>query len=74
MSIPRTQGKTKQKSVRWSKKHSRTSPEIQFKETNEKHRSTLLDEQINWKMLGKTQTKISQKIVKLKQSNKLNKK
>ena len=29
------------------KKHSRTSPEIQFKELNEKLRSTLPDQQIN---------------------------
>ena len=29
------------------KKHSRTSPEIQFKEMNEKLRSTLPDQQIN---------------------------
>ena len=71
-SIPRSQGKTKQKSVRRSKKHSRTSPEIQFKELNEKLRRTLTDQQINRTFPPRTQTKSSQKIEKLKES-KLNK-
>ena len=53
------------------KKHSGTSPEIQFKELNEKLRITLPDQQINSTMPAKTQTKSSQKIEK--QSNKLNK-
>ena len=57
-----------------TKNHSRTSPEIQVKEMNKKLRSTQPDQQINWKMPAKTQTKLSQKIVKLKQSNKQNKK
>ena len=42
------------------KKHSRTSPEIQSKEKNEKLRSTLLDQQINCTIQAKTQTKPSQ--------------
>ena len=36
------------------KKHSRTSPEIQFKEWNEKFRFTLPDQQINSTMPAKT--------------------
>ena len=31
------------------KKHSRTSPETQFKEMNENLKSTLTDQQVNWK-------------------------
>ena len=54
------------------KKHSRTSPEIQFKELNEKLRRTLPDQQINWTIPARAQTKSSQKIEKLKES-KLNK-
>ena len=62
----------KRKKVRRSKKkHSRTSPEIQFKELNEKLRITLPDQEINSSMPAKTQTKSSQKIEK--QTNKLNK-
>ena len=41
------------------KKHSRTSPEIQFKELNEKLRRTLPDHKINWTMPARTQTKSS---------------
>ena len=37
----------KRKKVRRSKKHSSTSPEIQFKELNEKLRRTLPGQQIN---------------------------
>ena len=55
------------------KKHSRKSPEIQFKELNDKLRSSLSNQQIYWTMPAKTQTILSQKIEKLKQSNKLNK-
>ena len=54
-----------------TKKHSRTSPEIQFKELKEKLRITLPDQQINSTMPAKTQTKSSQKIEK--QTNKINK-
>ena len=54
------------------KKHSRTSPEIQFKELNEKLRRTLQEKQINWTIQARTQTKSSQKNEKLKES-KLNK-
>ena len=39
------------------KKHSRTCPEKQFNKINEKLRSTLPDQQINWIMTAKTQTK-----------------
>ena len=46
------------------KRHSRTSPEIQFKELNEKLRSTLPNHQINCTMPAKTQTNSSQKIEK----------
>ena len=56
-----SQGKTKQKSVRRSKKHSRTSPETQFKELNQKLRKTLPDQQINCTLTAKTQTKSSKK-------------
>ena len=45
-----------------SKKHSRTSPEIQFKELNEKLRFTLPEQQINSTIPAKTKTKSSQKI------------
>ena len=70
-SIPRSQGKTKQKSVRRSKKkHSRTSPEIQFKELNDKLRSTLSDKQSNWTIPAKTQTKIIINKLRNKQWNK----
>ena len=55
------------------KKHSRTSPEIQSKELNEKIRITIRDQQINLAMPAKTQTKSSPKVEKLKQSVKLNK-
>ena len=54
------------------KKYSRTSPEIQFKQLNEKLRITPPDQQINWTMPARTQTKSSQKTAKLKES-KLNK-
>ena len=37
------------------KKHNRTSPEIQFKELNEKLRRTLRYQQINWTMQARTQ-------------------
>ena len=46
------------------KKHSRTSPEIQFKELNEKLRITLPEQQINSMMPAKTQSKSYQKIEK----------
>ena len=68
--------KSGRKNHRWRrriKKHSRRSPEMQFKELNEKLRSTLPGQQINSTMTAKTQTKSSQKIEQLKQSNKLNK-
>ena len=38
----------KRKKVQRVKKHSRTSPEIQLKELNEKLKNTLPDQQINW--------------------------
>ena len=41
------------------KKHSKTSPELQFKELNEKLRRTLPDQQINWTFPASTQTKSS---------------
>ena len=41
------------------KKHSRTSPEKQFKELNEKLRITLPDQQIKSTMPAKKQTKSS---------------
>ena len=53
------------------KKHSKTCPDIQFKELSEKLRFTLPEKQINSTMPAKTQTKSSQKIEK--QTNKLNK-
>ena len=53
------------------KKHSRTSPEIQFKELKEKLRITLTSQQINSTMPAKTQTKSSKN--RNKQSNKRNK-
>ena len=43
------------------KKHSRTSPEIQFKELNAKLSFTLPEQQINSTMPAKTQTKSSKK-------------
>ena len=49
-----------------------TSPEIQAKEVNEKIRNTLPEQQINWTMPAKTQTKSSQNL-RNQQSNKLNK-
>ena len=54
------------------KKHSRTSPEKQIKELNEKLRRNLPHQQINWTMPARAQTKSTQKIEKLKLS-KLNK-
>ena len=62
-----------EKKVRRSKKNSRTSSEIQFKELNKKLKSTLPDQQINSTKPAKTQTNSSQKIENLKQSNKLKK-
>ena len=41
-----------------------SSPEKQFKELNEKLRSTLPEHQINWTMPAKAETKSSQKIEK----------
>ena len=49
--------------------HSRTSPEIQFKELKEKLRRTLPDQQITWTISARTHTKLSHKIEKLKESN-----
>ena len=61
--------------LRQQKKYSRTSSEKQFKELNEKLRSTPSDQQINWTMPAKTlhTIKLSQKVQKPKQWNKLNK-
>ena len=58
----------KRKKVRRSKKHSRTSPQKQFKELKEKRRRTLPDHQINWTVPARTQ-KSSIKIEKLKNQN-----
>ena len=54
------------------KKYSRTGPEIQSEELNLKLRSTLSEKQINSTTPAKTQSESSQKVEKLKQSNKLN--
>ena len=51
------------------KKHSSLSPEIQFKELNEKHRRTLPDQQINETMPDRAQTKSSQKLRNKKNQN-----
>ena len=64
---------SQQKSRRNKKKHSRTSPEIQFRALNEKLGITLSDQKINSAMPAKTQPKSSQKKLRNKQSNKLNK-
>ena len=58
-------GKAKKSST---KEHSRTSPEIQFKELNEKLKNTLPHQQINSTMPAKTQTKSSKKKLRDKQS------
>ena len=66
-SIPRSQGTTKQKSVRRSKKHSRTSPDVQFKEFYRLNRKLDLKRTKNG--LGKTfRKKIRSK--KLKKNSK----
>ena len=68
--------KSGRKNHRWRrriKKHSRTSLELQFNEMNEKLRSTLCDQQINWTM-PTIMNKIISKNEKLKQSNQVNKK
>ena len=59
--------------IQRSKKHTRTSPEIQLKEKNEILGSALPKQVVLLSMPAKTRTKSSQKVEKIEQSNKQNK-